>query len=444
MATAIPGATRTSRRRRFYRRNRPLVMLGVIILVIILVTSVLPIVVIAFLRHVPRDLQLEHSTAPAETRAVDLAAYRAGEVPEPNAGRAECAGDAPDFSCFVVQGQSHLEQTTQTDPTETREEVAVSARSALLLDGEPVLTVDDFVRLQSHSAFPVPEPNSRMTVGLPGIEATVSTGDFSRSGLQHFFPFSTERISYNFFDPMTQTSTPLDFVNRVQHDGMRTFEFQQTVPAVSLLSAMAQGFTQPQGVSDAPELSPLARTDQMTEEQRDTIGELRVNGSAEQFYTDAELAANDFAPQDRISLSPYYSVDRTIWVEPQSGLVTDRTEDVHVYLAADQQEADRMAANLDELPADRTILDTSLSWDESTRELAQSQARSDLAVLKTLEVLGLAGNTAVVFLLAGGLYWLLRRRYREHRTLSSGAKLRDDDPATAGPGADAARRPTED
>lgn len=422
-------STDASRRRRWLARNRPLVILGVVILAIILVASVVPQLIIAGLRQIPKDEEFSYSTTASDAQVVDLAAFEAGEVPAANAARAECGDEEPDFSCFVVDGQAQLSRQTESAATETREEVAVTSTSVLSVAGEPVLSMEDFVRLQSHSAFPVPDPNSSMTVSLGASgdgAASVSTDEFSRNGLQYFFPFNTERISYDFFDPLSQTPEPLDFVDRVEHNGLRSYEFQQTIPAVDLMAAMAQGFTQPQGISDAPEMEPLARLGELDDQQRQAITSLRVNGASSQFYTDAELTERGLSATDRVSLSPFYSVDRTLWVEPDSGAVVDRVEDVVIYLAADQADADRVAEDLlgtvgasdaagaaDIDAAERVLLSTRLAWDGDTQESAQAEAQSTVNLLKALEVIALIGNTVVVFLVAGGLLWWLRRRYRE-------------------------------
>ncbi|WP_426824419.1 porin PorA family protein [Corynebacterium halotolerans] len=444
-----------SRRRRWLTRNRPLVIVGAVILAIILVAGIVPQFVIAGLRQMPKDEAFSYSSTPAAARAVDLSAFREGAVPEVNAAREECAGEEPSFSCFVIPGEAEFSREVETASTETRKEVAVSAASALSVDGSPILEIEDFVRLQSHSAFPVPEPSSSMEMTLPQLGDSVATGEFSRNGLQYFFPYNTERVSYAFFDPMIQLAEPLDFVDRVEHEGLRSYEFQQTVPAVDLMSSMAQGFTQPHGISDAPEMPPLLRMGDLDEEQREAISSLRVNGAASQFYSAAELASEGMSATDRVSLSPYYSVDRTLWVEPQSGTVIDRVDRVWVYLAAGQDEADEMAAAVfagssgvsseasseasggadaageagsevaepfganGEL-SERTVLATELAWDTATTDSAQEQAKSDLRVLKALEVISLLGNTIVVFLAAGALIWWMRRRYKENRTIAGG------------------------
>lgn len=400
--------TRAATVRSWLRRHRPYPVLGVVILALILVGGFLPQLVIASVGQLPNDAEHELRTAPADTMLIDAAAYRSGEVPAANAGRAECAGEFPAFSCFLVETTSQLDRRVASATTEDREEIGVSASTELLVDDTPVFRTEDFVRLVRESAFPVPEPASEMTAVVVPRDLSVNTGQFSREGVQYFFPATTERVSYNFFDILAQQPHPLDFVDRAEREGVRTYEFQQDLVAVDLMSALARAYTQPQDIADIPPLEALFRQGEMNEEERQAINSLRVSGTAAQFYDAEERAAHAFGAEDRISLSPYYTVDRTLWVEPESGVIIDRIDEIYLYLAADQREADAMATA--PVNPNRTILATTAAWDEQSRAAATERAESTLGTLKFLEVLSLLSNTLIVALVAAGLLIFLRRR----------------------------------
>lgn len=399
---------RTATLRSWLRRHRPYPLLGVVILVLILIGGLLPQLVIANMGDLPDDAEREFRTAPAETMLIDAAAYRAGEVPTANAGRAECSGQTPAFSCFLAETTSQIDRRVTTSPADDREQVDVSASTEMLVDDSPVFQVEDFVRLVRESAFPVPEPVSEMNAVMPPRDLDVETGQFSREGVQYFFPATTERVSYNFFDILAQQPHPLDFVDRTEREGVRTYEFQQALPAVDLMSALARAYTQPQDISDIPPVEALFRQGEMNEQEQQSINSLRISGAAAQFYNAEERAAHAFSAEDRLSLSPYYTVDRTLWVEPESGVIIDRVDEIYLYLAADQHEADEMATA--PLNPNRTILATTAAWDEPSRAAATERAESTLGTLKLLEVLSLLSNTLIVVLVATGLVIFLRRR----------------------------------
>lgn len=408
--------------RRWVTHNRIFVVLGVIILALLLVGSILPRFIITSLKQLPEDSRFESATEPTTALLIDAPAYRAGQVPAANVGRPGCEGEEPDFSCFLISSEVQLERVTTTSPSEKKKAVEVQSLSTLNAGDTELYRLDDQVRLTVDSAFPVPEPASSVALSLPGVGLSVETGEFSRTGLQYFFPFTTERVSYDFFDPLAQVPAPLDFVDLVEHEGMRAFHFQQDLKAVNLMSSLAHAYTQPDDISDAPELDPLLRPSEMSAEELESISGLRIGGPAGRFYDTGELAAHGFSTEERISLSPYYAVDRSLWVEPASGVTLDREEEVYLYLAADQEEATEMAdafAAGGEANPNRTLFAGSLAWDGVSQAAAREEAQSNKSILKVLEVISLSSNTIITILVIAGLLIFLRNRFRAARKLES-------------------------
>ncbi|MGP6175322.1 porin PorA family protein [Corynebacterium sp. A21] len=411
-----------SRYRRWLRHNRIFVMLGAVIVVLILVAGILPQFIITSLKQLPDEAHFEFATEPSRSLALDARSYQEQTVPAVNRSREECAGEAPAFACFLVEQDAQLTRTTTSEPTDNRKEILIESSTSLAVGDQRLIDIEDRVRLTRNSAFPVPEPASALQISVPPAGLNIDTGGFSRTGLQYFFPFNTERVSYDFFDPLAQVPAPLDFVNRVEHEGMRSFHFHQDLAAVDLMSSMAHAYTQPQGISDVPELNPLLRPDEMSKEERQAIASLRVGGPAGNFYDAAELGARGFSAEERVSLSPFYSVNRDIWVEPSSGVSIDHQEEVYLYLAADASEAQEMADAWQEEGTpnpNRTLLATSLAWDEKTQTDAQTEAQTNKSVLKLLEVTSLAANTIIVILVTIGLLIFLRRRFRASQELEA-------------------------
>lgn len=78
---------------------------------------------------------------------------------------------------------------------------------------------------------------------VPGRVGTIQTRDdvpadpVPHTGLQYRFPFGTEKTSYPYFDVITRTTTPIDFVEDSTIGGVPVFHFHQRVEPVDLAAA---------------------------------------------------------------------------------------------------------------------------------------------------------------------------------------------------------------
>lgn len=374
--------------------------------VVIALSSLIPALVLQSVKPIPVNTSRTVSTAPAATKLYDP--------------QAPCPVGAP-RSCYVVDTFSSLQRTLQTSASEKKDEVNLAVTEELVRTdapdaaspaandtaanattsdanpaasgvGQKLIGVDDSLRLIRHSTYPVVDTVSHLTLTAPKLGVDISTGDFARGGLQYFFPFETERRSYQYFDVIAQQSAPLDYV------GMEgeTYVFTQKIPAVSLREAVARSFTHPTDLSDEP--SAQSGQSQLSDEERQRVDKLQVTGPASEFYP-----AGTAAPTGTVALDPYYAATRTLWVEPKSGTIVNQVEDMFVFLARNQQEADStVAEGSDDY---RTLLQTSLAWDSDTRETAWALARP---VVNTLYYLKLSAFLARVFAGILLLYGLIR------------------------------------
>lgn len=105
-------------------------------------------------------------------------------------------------------------QVSTSDP-KVKDEVRVHVKDTLKDDaGNTLITVDDHLQLIRHSAYPVLDKNSSLSVTVLGKQEQHE--HFTRNGLQYFFPFNTERRSYDFYDVFSGDAAPIDYV---QQDG---------------------------------------------------------------------------------------------------------------------------------------------------------------------------------------------------------------------------------
>lgn len=377
-------------------------------LVIFALSSLIPALVLQTIKPIPVNTSRTVSTEPAQTKLYDPGA--------------DCPESAP-RDCYVVDTFSSLERTLHTSDSEKKDEVNLAVSEKLIRldspateettdegeadessaavststasradarDGESLITVEDSLRLIRHSTYPVVDTVSHVDLAVPTAGLDIQTGDFARGGLQYFFPFETERRSYQYFDVIAQQSAPLDYVGL---EG-ETYVFTQTIPAVSLREAAARSFTHPADLSDEPG-SQLADSE-LSDAERDRVAQLQVSGPASQFY-----APSGTAPTGTVVLEPYYAATRTLWVEPRSGTIVNQVEDMFLFLARDKEEADAtVAAGGDDY---RTLLQTSLAWDSATRETAWAQAHPVVAALDNLKLATFIARVFASILLAYGL-----------------------------------------
>ncbi|MDO4929248.1 MAG: porin PorA family protein [Corynebacterium sp.] len=443
------------------------------------------------MKPLPLDLERTITTEPAATVLYN--------------SQRECPDNAP-FSCHITATESYLERTLHTSASEDNDEALLEVEESLRTTGKETLfgdtkpngkvdptdifNISDSVVLIRHSTYPVLEPISSLELQADPMNLTIDTGDFTRDGLQYFFPFNTERRSYQYFDVFAQDAWPLDFV-REENDH---FIFEQKIPVTSLRSGVIRAFTHPKDISDGPD-APVDAS-HLTEQQQQLLAKMQVRGTVASFYPaefpeyistenydassltleetqedaaepadslNAVASASSFTassmaaesatspaaqhvtgvtastaeansttntaagvpdatnpsqnpsltpielpeslaalhPQatQEITLDPYYTVTRTIEVEPKSGVIVDQTEDIFFFYAFDSTEAAALAASSEN---QRTILRTSLSWDKQTQQAALDQAVPTTRILQIVRVIGyLLNMVALGFLVTG-------------------------------------------
>lgn len=350
------------------RMRRTLLKLLGVIVALLLVGSLLPQLIIFLMRPLSTSLDETFTTTPTDA---------------------------------IVLGQSHTITSTthlQTSPADKRKHVHLSARREVSLDERPALILDDSIDLIRRSAFPIADPTSTVTAELPGMGTIIASDAFIREGLQYFFPAEAERRSFDYFDPIAQRPTPLDYVDRDEHAGLRTYLFHQRVNPVNLVEAGVRARTQPEQVGEPVTGDRRHRLSELPEDQQEAILHLERTLPAAQLYTAEERAQRGLSASEPVRVHPYYSVDRKVWVEPKSGGIIDTVDNVLIVLAASDQDAADDAAAWHagkSLNPDRTVLATTLRWDDQTVQQQRDNAAHQLHTLRFFQWISVVSNAAI-------------------------------------------------
>ncbi len=403
----------TELRNRSRAGRRILLILAAAIIAVILGNFVAP-PIINLMTPLSTDLAESYTTEPAPALVLDQAARSEGRVPAANAGREECAAQDTSelpLSCFIVAIESQLRRETTTSPTDNRREAEIDSRTEVLADGETAAELTDHLRVTRSSTYPVADPVARMTARVTGVDTELGTGETARQGLQYFFPFETERRSYDYFDPVAQRTIPIDYVDEVPHNGLETYQFHHRAEALPLTEAIARGWAQP----DDPQPAGRQLLNLLDEEQRALLDGFTVNGPAGEFYSDEELERLGRDAETTVVLDPYYTVVRTLWVEPESGVIIDSEEEFHLYFAASPQEARELA---DEPSPARAMYHAVAHWDETTQAAQHDQAAPVVERLRVLQILATVCKALAFVLIAAAAAMVVRRRLEQRGRVS--------------------------
>lgn len=195
-------------------------------------------------------------------------------------------------------------------------------------------------------------------IGTVQVAADKPAEEVAHVGLQYKFPFNAEQRSYPYFDVNSRSTKDIDFVEETEINGTPVYKYQQTVGPVDLST-----------VVNLP-------TNKVTL-PADTWG---VEGGA--------------AP---VTMIRWYENTRTVWVEPETGVVVKGEEQVHQYYGREggKPEVD--------------VLNAPITFDENTVEYQIQQAKDgqDKLSLFGRTVPIIAGILGVISLIVG-LFLLLR------------------------------------
>lgn len=320
---------------------------------------------------------------------------------------ADCDPEGP-RGCFVIDTETHMEREVQLTPATDEDNVELRAHTTLLRsdDEHTVLSVDDNIELIRNSTYPVTDTASALKVSASDFSVLFATGNFTRDGIQYFFPFETEKRSYDFFDALAQKTIPLDYVE----ENNNVYTFTQHIQPKNLLDAATRSYTHPTSISDEFTGEP-SQTD-LTDQQRDTLRDLMVHGAAHQFYPDnVDLLGNSV--NGAVVLKPYYQGWRTLTVDRYSGTILNQEEETFIFLAQNDEEAAATSSSFSENPnliaqdtdlRARTLLHIHTQWDELTQQTAREHAKPTADTLSLLRIFAFICQLIGLALLIFGLW----------------------------------------
>lgn len=413
------------------RRSLPRSVLYVLaaFLVLIVVGSVIPQIVISTLKPVAIGTEHTYRSAPSTGLLFDAAAYQDARVPVPNRTKDECANTtasststtALPLNCFVVPVELKGERITRTSAGKNKKYAAIDTQVTLRATPAPlpnnttpaegrgvdkvVMALQDKAVLIRHSGYAEPEPTSNTHFELPFAGVDMQKDNYVRDGLQYVFPFTAKRISYPYWDVVADRATPLDYVDPVElPNGLITWDYAQTLEGLPL----------------------------------DT--ELTFRGKASQFFTPEEQATRNLRADSAVTLVPFYSVTRTVQLEPKTGIMTNYSVDMSVVLdlAAPEGTAEGAAegdaetpesAQSASLPERRTLFSGSQAWDAATQQEALDRIQPVVTQLKVFQVLSYICSILTMLLVLWSAWRLIRwrRRYVLARTTGSDSDIHTND-----------------
>ncbi|MEJ5998160.1 DUF3068 domain-containing protein [Corynebacterium sp. H130] len=300
------------------------------------------------------------TTETAEGVLFDDKAWESGQPLDPSCGT--------HVSCFVSHPSVSATTTIEAKPGSTRKTADYNVKHHVATaDGTNLFDAADKVTLVRHSSIPVDEPLDSLESQSPLPGFTHHTTEQIRDGLQYTFPFATEFRSYRYFDIYSATTTPIDFHDKETLRGHTVYRFNQKIAPVQL-----------------------------------QIG--GIKGAANQFYDPQEITEQGLAAASTVVMNQYYSMTRTLWVEPKTGTIIDSVEIPHIFLARDAVEAARVQPD-----SPRTLFRATLRWDEDTRAHMWQQADEHLNLLHWVSVSLLLATAASAGLIVLGIYFLRRQ-----------------------------------
>ena len=370
-ATSTTAALGVDKKRKAKRRvPRATVVTIMSAIIVFIIAQNVPELVISTIKPLPINTTRTIQTEPASTVFYD-----------PSLTCSESDGN----DCYITEATTQwitvLNSTkgqvidTKGKPMKNVAQLDVTQKLIRTDSQSPLVNITDKLHLLRGSAHPILLPTSQMEVTTGGFGVNFNTGTFARDGLQYFLPFNTERRSYSYFDVFAQAAFPLDYVRteRRGHNDLvpdsDVFVFHQQLPVMNLASAAARSFNHPDDISDAPG-ETIIESD-LPQQQREQIGNMLLTGPESKFYPSGS--------DNSVTLAPFYTATRTLWVEASSGVIVDEQEEMHLFFAMDSADAEKTAQ--EGVNMYRTMLHTSTTWNQETKDSAKAWAEPVVSIM---------------------------------------------------------------
>ena len=374
----------------------------------------LPTYVVPKGKVLPLDVVSTTSTEPVSGRLLDSGALAADRPVGDNKNRPECKGKNKQVSCFIwhdvpIQTQQF---TTAQEPSDKKKVTLEAGQTVFRTDmKEPrnlLSATIDRVTLDRKTQMPVPEPVSTLNLAPP-VEGKNSEGytppEFVRTGVQYQFPMGADRKSYPYFDSQTLSTNPIDFVDEDEQGGEKVYKFEQTIDPTPIYE---------------PQKKYLESDGSLSEAEEGVLSSLKLAFPAKVWgLKDSEIRHpkkggededSDLGPE--VEMQRYYTVNRKISIEPETGVIVNGGEEVWMFYAQDDEEAKEIAKpenrKRELANPKRTAMYLPAKWDEKSKESQMATAKEGLSTIKTMgtTVPWIAGAVGIILLIVG--FWLQR------------------------------------
>ncbi len=240
----------------------------------------------------------------------------------------------------------------------------------------------DRITIDRSTAWPVDEPVSTVEINAPAAGSDVAPPAFTRGGVQYQFPFDADKKTYDYFDVQSMELFQIDFLGEEEQDGTTVYKYQMVIPPQNLYENLTDHFTR-----DGRE---------MTEADEASLAAFRLKFPANIWGEEGD---------EEIEMDRYYTNTRTVRVEPSTGMIVNGREEMFMFYAKDQEEANEIASTQgherERAERNRTALDYVAQWDDESkaRQLAKANdSRSKLLWGGTIVpiILGIIGLVMIL------------------------------------------------
>lgn len=361
---------------------------------LIVIAVLLPTFLVPRLRVIPLDTVSDTITEVRDGTLLDSSQLGKNE-PTPNRKndprcKAETDEEKRDLPvhCFIndktpMQSKRHVEIEEPAD-----EKIAtLQVGTTLLRDDrkEPKNLINatlDRITVDRSTAYPVDDPISSVAINAPQGGSDTKPPTFTRPGIQYQFPFGAQKKSYPYYDVQAMRNFEIDFVGEETQDGVKVYKYSMTIPPQNLYASLTEHFTR-----DGRKL---------TEADKSSLASMRLSFPAHKWGLEGD---------DDVELDRYYTNVRTVRVEPTSGVIVNGTEEMFMFYAKDDKEAEEIASKAgrekEAKEQNRTAMKYTAQWDEGSkgRQMDRAkEARKSLAIGGTVApwILGILGLVLIV------------------------------------------------
>ncbi|HIW91049.1 MAG TPA: DUF3068 domain-containing protein [Candidatus Corynebacterium avicola] len=413
------------------------IILGAALLVLALA---LPMYVVPKGKIIPKDIESATVTKVSPGTLLNAGALAEDEPVAGKENDPECRGEDKVVSCFIMkdtdlQSQRFVRAQDPADDDVVTLEAGGTVYRADAPEPENLVSAEiDRVTLDRKNAFPVDEPTSTLNITAPGPDGENVNEDvpaFTRDGLQFQFPFDTEKKAYPFFDHRLMETNDIDFVDEEKMDGETVYRFEQQVGPTEMYPNVRSMLEGDGELSEADEQSlgslklafPAAKWGLTPDEvegwdpdEDDARGNDDEDADAEGSEDEDGEGSSDLGPE--VEMSRYYTVNRVLRVQPDTGVIVHGSEEVWMYYARNDEEAaeiyedDNREAELAD--PKRTAIYYPGEFNDETHENQMNRAKDALGTLTTMGTIvpwG-AGIIGVILLVIG---FVLARSAGKHR-----------------------------